>query len=127
MLTFFYGWRRKVGCVTLVLATMSIGGWIRSLLVSDVAGIGNNTFGSVRGGIWWYKTDDLDLWEWGSETIDPNRWIDAGNYWDLTSDHCAIPYWSIVIPLTLLSAYLLLSKPRRKPNQPDEEPIGALP
>lgn len=26
-----------------------------------------------------------------------------------------IPYWSIVTPLTLLSAYLLLSKPRRKP------------
>ena len=26
----------------------------------------------------------------------------------------AVPYWSIVIPLTLLSAYLLLSKPRTK-------------
>ena len=26
------------------------------------------------------------------------------------------PYWSIVIPLTLLSAYLLLSKPRKKPG-----------
>jgi len=25
---------------------------------------------------------------------------------------CVIPYWSIVIPLTLLSAYLLLVKPR---------------
>lgn len=28
-----------------------------------------------------------------------------------------VPYWSIVIPLTVLSAYLLLSKPRPKPKQ----------
>jgi len=28
------------------------------------------------------------------------------------------PYWSITLPLTLLSAYMLLSKPRSKPNQP---------
>jgi len=27
-----------------------------------------------------------------------------------------VPYWSIVIPLTLLSAYLLLARPRRKPS-----------
>jgi hypothetical protein len=26
-----------------------------------------------------------------------------------------IPYWSVVIPMTLLSAWLLLSKPRKKP------------
>lgn len=28
-----------------------------------------------------------------------------------------VSYWSIVIPLTLVSAYLLLSKPRAKPKQ----------
>ena len=27
-----------------------------------------------------------------------------------------IPYWSIVVPLTLLSAYLLFSKPRLRPS-----------
>ena len=31
-----------------------------------------------------------------------------------------VPYWSIVIPLTLLSAYLLLIKPRSKPKRPAE-------
>lgn len=31
------------------------------------------------------------------------------------------PYWSLVIPLTLLSAWLLLSKPR--PSKPRESPI----
>lgn len=28
-----------------------------------------------------------------------------------------IPYWSIVVPLTLLSTYLLLSKPKRLPER----------
>jgi len=33
-----------------------------------------------------------------------------------------IPYWTIVIPLTLLSAYLLISKPRKvKPAAISEE------
>ena len=33
-----------------------------------------------------------------------------------------IPYWSIVIPLTLLSAWLLLSKQRPKTFQTDHVP-----
>jgi len=35
-----------------------------------------------------------------------------------------IPYWSIVIPLTLLSAYLLLSKPRKSIQKKIIEPIA---
>jgi hypothetical protein len=27
---------------------------------------------------------------------------------------CMIPYWSIMLPLTLLSAYLILWKPRKR-------------
>ncbi len=40
----------------------------------------------------------------------------------------AIPYWSIVIPLTLLSAYLLLARPRvAKPTSaPADVPIGLI-
>jgi hypothetical protein len=32
------------------------------------------------------------------------------------------PYWSIVVPLTLLSAWLLLSKVRQKQNAPPQAP-----
>lgn len=63
MHSFFHGWQRRAGYVTLVMANLCIGGWIRSLVVSDVVGIGSNAFGSTRGGIWWFKTNDLDLWE----------------------------------------------------------------
>ena len=81
-------------------------------------------------------------WEWSSQELLPllENWVDAkGNQKEIDPwmDHkivwrrdwfgfhvgvgyrgnrrdedCMIPYWSIVVPLTLLSAYLLLTKPR---------------
>jgi hypothetical protein len=36
MHTFFHGWRRKAGVVTLVIALVFIGGWIRSMSLLDV-------------------------------------------------------------------------------------------
>ena len=41
-----------------------------------------------------------------------------------TSYFCHAPYWSITIPLTLISCWLLLSKPR--PNKP-KSPVHSLP
>ena len=29
------------------------------------------------------------------------------------AEWCRIPYWSLVLPLTLLSAWLILAKPRK--------------
>jgi len=36
----------------------------------------------------------------------------GSNFTSFAVKWCQFPYWSIVIPLTLLSAYLLLVKPR---------------
>lgn len=36
-----------------------------------------------------------------------------------------VSYWSIILPLTLLSAYLLLIKPRPKPNRLDLQSMNA--
>ena len=36
-----------------------------------------------------------------------------------------IPYWSIVIPMTFVSAYLLLTKPRKTPPKKISEPTHA--
>lgn len=33
-----------------------------------------------------------------------------------TREETVIPYWQMIIPLTLLSAYLLISKPRQQPK-----------
>jgi len=48
-------------------------------------------------------------------------------YWEARESKwmfgCWIPYWSIVFPLTLLSASLLLSKPRKSTSKRIAEPI----
>ena len=50
---------------------------------------------------WGHNYEVVEIWRWWS-----------------------IPYWSIIIPLTLLSAYLLLSKPR--PGKPLDETHARL-
>ena len=35
MFTFFHGWRRKAGVLTLLLACVVMGGWVRSLAITD--------------------------------------------------------------------------------------------
>jgi len=35
----------------------------------------------------------------------------------------AVPFWSVILPLTLLSAYLLLSKPHKSTSEKITEPI----
>jgi hypothetical protein len=71
---------------------------------------------------------------------DPWRVYDVGWRWDWAGFHFGegespmqmmirehlksyfVPYWSIVIPLTLLSAYLLLTKPRQSTSDKIVEP-----
>lgn len=65
--------------------------------------------------------DEDSSYENSAEAIAEGLWSWKGIGFLVGGTHTyskvAIPYWSIVIPLTLLSAYLLLSKPRLMPNQ----------
>lgn len=83
MRDFFRGWRWKLGIVTLVMACVFAVGWVRSLSDPDVLIDG---VGSTKGFVSMTSFDG-----------------DFGIVF-------FIPYWSIVLPLTLLSACLLLSK-----------------
>ena len=148
MREFFRGWRRKAGCVTLVMATVLWAAWVRSLGGLDVTIFNNattalasmpNTVGLIIvndgksvGTSYFYENPlfyEGTEWSWHfcgfgigklkhtvlmahiandgtlvHHNIPPV--IFAGLY--------TIPYWSVVIPLTLLSAYLLLWKPRKR-------------
>ena len=136
MREFFEGWRRKVGCVTLVMACVFAAGWVRSFRVEDGISFptGDPNIGalvSVNGEIGliqWYDDDNLwpdgavpqvastpfppatptslGTWIWCCCGLGVKGWLEHRYY--------VISYWSIVIPLTLLSAYLLLWKPRPK-------------
>jgi hypothetical protein len=141
MREFLRGWKRKLGCMTLVIACAFAAPWIRSYSICDdftlskhgqfdslvsVDGQLFTTSGPYRGPDEFRRTTRRaqpiqNLWagrfEWqwrccgfgSASSSTQNRTI----YLKI------IPYWSVVLPLTLMSAYLLLSKPRRPSNQSD--------
>lgn len=146
---------RKIGVVTLTVACVFGFVWMRSLFVRDVFGVGQpdsyRAFASYAGSMRWSKlTPGLGKvgFEWQSETwsretdFNWNDWnvewrreclgfeFGAGTIPGITimrNERWAIPYWSIVIPLTVLSAYLLFFKSCERSNgshlQPKSESI----
>lgn len=150
MSDFFQGWRRKAGCITLVMAFVFMLGLMRSYTIEDF--ISFNSGPDSQDGL--LISDHRILWgRWHWEGHVPNRigpsiqWstnqysiqplmffhrLRAKWYWrmcgleyagfvdrfDTDSQAVdwtmwAISYWSIITPLTLLSAYLILSNPRK--------------
>jgi len=99
---YFKPWRRKIGMITLVLACLSAAGWARSISVEDVFSFGGRQLRSHSGLIEEFVDTSIDLTDFFGQIRTTRVRV---TYW-------RVPYWSIVVPLTLLSAYLLLSKPR---------------
>lgn len=151
MREFFHGWRRKAGCVALVMACAMMVFWFRSYVVSNaICYLGRDRDHRVAlesGHVSWSRSvSDYSLEgspagpdlrpHWISFPIpyeypDPEpdvieyRYQWAGfkvetvvfNYEPPARvSALQIPCWSIVLPLTLLSAYLFLWKPRPKPK-----------
>ena len=167
---FFRGWRRKVGCVTLVMACVVAGLWVRSQFYRDFVGLrlpgqhrdyaavyrsGQHHIicGCFIEGLYCgrltceddphlsiatfrvHTTEVIAGWPddptnfWMAEYLVPIRSVkvpgcrycairDSGtppqelHFW-------IVPHWTLVIPLTLLSAYLILWKPRKRKAETD--------
>lgn len=139
MRAYFKPLRRKLGVVTLVAACLMSIGWARSLVVGDAfqftAGRGGafhqfaSEFGAVQWSCWRinrYLNPEWATWPIAADPFgnaidrDDNWSIHYGSPGKLAS--LTIPYWMIVVPLTLLSAWLLLSKSRRLEPKPISEP-----
>jgi len=163
---FFKGWRRKTGCITLVMACAFMGLDLRSRLVYDRFhnAVGENAHSyiieyldSYGGCIAWFHgnyekrskhleslriqkgqtnypsivrrsgillKDDKIKWNWsgcgfGFGTIPPEPDDPPGStlIW-------SVAYLSAVIPLTLFSIVLLLSKPRKSTQKKTDEPTA---
>jgi hypothetical protein len=99
---FFKPWRRKAGCVTLVIACGLIAAWFRSLFCIDVIGFGLFAVISESGRIAPLGFDRR--FGWVTMPILPGS--------DMSTEP-SIGYLTIAIPLTLLSVWLLLSKIRK--------------
>ena len=136
---FFHGWRRKAGLVTLMMACLLTVGWMRSRLTSDSVIIPsrdgcvglNSAIGGLRWGRWIGNSPFEITWSsaqvaiqenypWGDMDVEWKReW--AGFYFGAASltnpplhvEEWIIPYWSLVLPLTLISVWLILGKPRK--------------
>jgi hypothetical protein len=143
MKEFFRGWKRKVGVVTLLMACVFAGGWVRGYSMYDSLALGQTRWSTSRYGIMVIKRFETsgapirERTEWGSSSlvdfgdmnpIDANfshasfnwRWTRLGfDFLEVNQTSpasvmtiWAIPYWSIIAPLALLSVHLLLSKPQ---------------
>ncbi len=148
---FFHGWRRKIGLLTLMMACLFAAGWVRSLSTIDMLAfpsrLMNYTFVSGEGsfgvtGNFVFNLRQLCREEYGRKFLrvkieqtekqtsrdEFRSWKFEGAEFRLfrsTSESDGVvpmvPYWSIVVPLTLISLLFLLSKPCKSiRNKPDE-------
>ena len=105
-----------------------IAAFARSYPVYDMAAfaLGGRQFmiqsmkGYVKWSGWSPRGDESHVWIWESVSFIPDhdqwkglivRQLAIDGHWDSAS--WLISYWSIIIPLILLSAYLILWKPRK--------------
>lgn len=114
MRDFFRIGRQKAGIVLLVMAIGLVGMWARSLNTVDAC-----TFVIAYRQQFVFSTHGRIVWlTWSPEMPQlPTLWnsydIDTDDD-DSTPDEAdwSISHWGLAVPLTLLSAYLLLWKPR---------------
>jgi hypothetical protein len=118
MRAFFHSWRRTAGVATLVMAAVVAGLWLRTNFATDhiqfAAFQRNYLVVSHSGGLEWHiaplVTNEVRRvpWKFGWGSVAKN-WGDPVPI--LTAPK--LQYWMLVLPLTLLSAYLILWKPRK--------------
>lgn len=126
MFEFFLRWRRKAGIVTLMMACGLTVMWMRSSIVIDailspMGGRQHNVI-SFRNNITWscwdleYREAEYsgrafplapELFHFIMDQIDARRGRPGFRQW-------VVPYWCLVLPSTLLSAYLLLWEPQKR-------------
>lgn len=134
-MSYFKPLRRKIGVFTLLIGCVFAAGWVRSLAVGDTAWSTRSQLLSFRGGLF-IESYILPPFDLNFHTASDNNFrkmYDDSRAWDFRGFDFALscrkdrtgtmvsiyaPYWSFVVPLTLLSTWLLLSKPRAKPRPP---------
>jgi hypothetical protein len=134
---FWGGWRRKTGCVALLMALMLMVGWLRSLTYFEGFSFPGRTptdyLLSWDSSLVWLRAPGLPFCSdkyptylcWKFLGTDERIFQSTHRKWlwnwggfgscvgiDHPGDMIVIPYWAVVIPLTFVAAFLLLTKPR---------------
>ena len=132
MREFFKGWKRKCGCMTLVMATVFMAGWVTSGSYRDhlLIRCGTNSFfaflsedGSLQCALMSFDNPVkfFRFVSWQSMPL-PTQYLSIMTFTGFDV-HYSAPYWSIVIPLTLISLWLLLSKSRKSNQEKNPENV----
>jgi hypothetical protein len=142
---YFKSCQRKIGVVTLMVACVLMAGWIRSLAKYDFLSIrfgeARYSIGSLAGEVklirstqlsndfvhwntgalesieWrnrWSNYEEIQRWDWDSGGLH----LGVGTRFQCSTHVIAVSYWNLITPLTLFSAWLLLSKPRANKKPP---------
>ena len=138
---FFRGWRKITGCVTLVIACLLMAGWARSLTFYDVIELPPGfhiaiIFESSNGEFCCQIIADQQPNQvyWHAEPLSQIPFVlkkafaggpVCGNYIDeikRKSNLNGVPYGLVAPTLTLISCFLLLSKPRKSNQKKLTEP-----
>ncbi|MBS0206006.1 MAG: hypothetical protein JSS49_24200 [Planctomycetes bacterium] len=115
MTSFFHGWRRKAGCVLLVIAVLLMAAWGWSghihVAISFPLYAQQHRIAYRNGDILWSSQSPSDSYgmEWSVEQFNKTR--HGRRHFD---DAWEFPPWAPVLSLTVLSAYLILWKPRTR-------------
>ncbi|MBS0201253.1 MAG: hypothetical protein JSS49_00030 [Planctomycetes bacterium] len=145
MREFFKGWRRKVGCLLLVMACVLMGMWIKGKFNREMMEFRFDDHSAVE--ISFTATVIECEYQWETSRIGAFRDLPFANWMTFPNKYCSIqsdaifpamtntlwkmslgngssangkgirlmiPYWFLVLPVTLLSAYLLVWKPRQR-------------
>ncbi len=122
MKEFFHGWRRKAGVVTLVMALVFTGCWIRCRYVEDwmFLNVGNRIYllRSDHGGFTcnrWDRPLPTGVPLIGSQPVMQVVVLATG---PVPGPDFFVYYSGLAIPLTFLSAYLIFRKPRKRDSGP---------
>jgi hypothetical protein len=107
---FFKPWRWRAGCITLVIGCVFAAAWVRSIAVHDWFVV----IESDETGVSWHLISDRGILSLERKRSIFSRSISGWYSWKAGHYvmHNGVPYWSIVLPFTLLSAWLLVNKPR---------------
>eukprot|EP00475_Leptophrys_vorax_P041280 TRINITY_DN77851_c0_g1_i1.p1 TRINITY_DN77851_c0_g1~~TRINITY_DN77851_c0_g1_i1.p1 ORF type:complete len:111 (-),score=4.48 TRINITY_DN77851_c0_g1_i1:36-368(-) len=107
MREFFRGWRRKVGCLILLIAFMLSVIWVRSYLADDVLTIavsgGQHDLSSNNGEFRWRAFSSTGLFPLFGQRFDESLDI-------------SVSYCPIVTVLAAVAAFLILWTPRKQGN-----------
>lgn len=124
---FFKGWRRRAGCATLLLAIGLTSLWVRSVFYLDQLVFNfqarTHIVGSCRTSVYWMSLDEkCSGMRWDVIPVDVElslpRLLDAAVAEQKEAGmNPAVSYafyWCFVMPLTVLSAYLILWPQQRR-------------